>query len=76
MNPARHNDLTTVRTLMADGAGMKATTAQGQTDLYEAIERTDPQADNLLIVDTLLRAGADPDERDLRRKCTAYLANA
>jgi uncharacterized protein len=64
MNAARHNDLPRVRTLLANGADVKARTAQGETALYEAIERIDLQADNLPIVDALLRAGVDPNERE------------
>jgi len=65
MNAARDNDLHRVRTLLANGADMKARTAQGQTALYEAIERTDLNADNLPIVDALLNAGADPNEVEI-----------
>jgi ankyrin repeat protein len=62
MNAARHNDLSRVRTLLVNGADVKARTAQGETALYEAIERTNLNADNLPIVDVLLQAGADPNE--------------
>jgi ankyrin repeat protein len=64
MNAARHNDLARVRTLLANGANVKAKTAQGETALYEAIER-ELNANNLPVVDALLRAGADPDEREI-----------
>lgn len=57
MNAAEHNDLARVRTLLAQGADPRASTEQGKTALYEAIERTDLKADNLPIVDALLRAG-------------------
>ena len=62
MNAARHNDLPRVRTLLASGVDVKAKAAQGETALYEAIERSDLNADNLPIVDALLKAGADPNE--------------
>lgn len=64
MNAARHNDLARVRTLLANGADVKARTAQGETALYEAIERIDLNSDNLPTVDVLLEAGADPNETE------------
>jgi len=64
MNAARHNDLPRVRTLLGEGADVKARTAQGQTALYEAIERTDLNEDNLPLVDALLKAGADTNETE------------
>jgi hypothetical protein len=65
MNASRQNDLPRIRTLLAQGADVKAKTAQGQTALYEAIERTDLNADNLPIVAALLQAGADPNEKEI-----------
>jgi hypothetical protein len=65
MNAARHNDLPRIRVLLAQGADVKARTVQGQTALYEAIERTDLNADNLPIVVALLQAGADPNEKEI-----------
>jgi ankyrin repeat protein len=62
MNAAAQNDLSRVHTLLAQGADVKVRTAEGQTALYEAIERRDLNADNLPIVDALLEAGADPNE--------------
>lgn len=64
MNAARQNDLARVRMLLADGADVNAKTDQGETALYEAIERLDLKADNLPIVDALLHAGADPNEKE------------
>jgi hypothetical protein len=65
MNASRQNDLPRIRTMLAQGADVKAKTAQGQTALYEAIERTDLNADNLPIVAALLQAGADPNEKEI-----------
>jgi hypothetical protein len=65
MNAARQNDLPRIRTLLAQGADVKARTAQGQTALYEAIERTDLRVDNLPIIDALLKAGAEPNEKEI-----------
>lgn len=62
MNAARHDDLPRVGELLAHGADVKARTAQGASALYEAIERPNPNADNLPVVDALLKAGADPNE--------------
>lgn len=64
MNAAAHNDLPRVRILLAQGANVKETTAGGQTALYEAIERTDLNVDNVPIVDALLEAGADTNEAE------------
>ena len=64
MNAARHNDLARVRRLLGEGADVKARTAQGETALYEAIYRADQEQDNLPVVDALLKAGADPDEKE------------
>jgi hypothetical protein len=65
MNAAGHNDLPRTRLLLAQGADVKAKTSQGQTALYEAIERTDINADNLPLVVVLLQAGADPNEKEI-----------
>jgi len=62
MNAAAHNNLPRVRELLAHGANVAERSSNGQTALYEAIERTDLNADNLPIVDALLKAGADPNE--------------
>jgi ankyrin repeat protein len=62
MNAAAHSDLPRVRNLLADGANVAERTTIGKTALYEALERTDLNADNLPIVDALLNAGADPNE--------------
>jgi len=62
MNATAHNDLPRVRELLAHGANVAERTSDGKTALYEAIERTDLNADNAPIVDALLRAGANPNE--------------
>jgi len=62
MNADAQNDLQRVRELLARGANVAERTKDGRTALYEAIERTDLNADNLPIVDALLKAGADPNE--------------
>jgi ankyrin repeat protein len=64
MNAARSNDLARVRSLLANGADVKVRTTLGETALYEAIERLDLNADNLPVVDELLKAGADPNEKE------------
>ena len=63
MNAARHNDLPRVRALLAQGTDVRARTAHGETALNEAVYRADPAADNLPVVDALLNAGADPNEK-------------
>jgi ankyrin repeat protein len=65
MNAAAQNDLPRVRELLAHGANVAERTRDGRTVLYEAIERTDLNADNLPIVDALLKAGADPNEVEI-----------
>ncbi len=62
MNAAAKNDLPRVRKLIAKGADVRQRTKQGETALYEAIERYRLDKDNLPIVDALLKAGADPNE--------------
>jgi ankyrin repeat protein len=62
MNAAAQNDLPRVRKLLAHGAVVGEHTRDGRSALYEAIERTDLNADNLPVVDALLKAGADPNE--------------
>ena len=73
MNAARYNDLPRVRMLLAGGADLKARTAQGETALYEAIYRADQNADNLPVVDALLKAGADPNETEFPTPLTLSL---
>lgn len=65
MNAAARDDLARIRVLLASGADVKARTADGETALYLAIERSDPLVDNLPTVDALLKAGADPNEREI-----------
>lgn len=57
MNAARDNNLLRVRDLIAHGANVEQKTADGRTALYEAIERLDLNADNLPVVDALLKGG-------------------
>ena len=64
MNAAAHNDLPRFRELLAHGVNVAERTSNGKTALYEAIERTDLNADNLPTVDALLNAGADPIEAE------------
>jgi ankyrin repeat protein len=62
MNAAASNDLPRVQKLLASGANVHERTKEGQTPLYEAIERRDLNEDNLPIATALLNAGADPNE--------------
>jgi ankyrin repeat protein len=62
MNAAANNDLVRVRRLIEQGADVHQRTKEGETALYEAIERRDLNKDNLPVVDALLKAGADPNE--------------
>ena len=62
MNGAASNDLARVHLLLSQGADLHQRTKEGQTALYEAIERVDLNEDNLPVVDALLSAGADPNE--------------
>lgn len=64
MNAAHHDDLARIHVLLANGADVEARTADGETALYEAIERPNPMVDNLPTVDAVLKAGADPSERE------------
>ena len=65
MNAAAHCDVARVRTLLAHGADAKQRTDDGETALYEAIERHSLSIDNLPTVDALLKGGADPNEREI-----------
>lgn len=64
MNAAAHNDVPRIHRLLAQGADARERTKQGETALYEAIER-ELGADNLPTVDALLKAGADPNEIEI-----------
>ena len=64
MNAAAQNSLPRVRELLTHGADVAERTKDGRTALYEAIERTDLNANNLPVVDALLKAGADPNETE------------
>ena len=64
MNAAAQNNLLKVRDLLTHGANVAERTKDGRTALYEAIERTDLNVDNLPVVDALLKAGADPNETE------------
>ena len=61
MNAASQNDLLRVHTLLDHGAIVGERTRDGKTALYEAIERN-ADANNLPLVDALLKAGADPNQ--------------
>ena len=65
MNAARKNDLAQVRKLLASGANVNERTNNGETALYEAIERLNLNSDNLPVVKGLLDAGADPNETSI-----------
>jgi ankyrin repeat protein len=65
MNAAAHNDLPRIHTLLGQGADVRERTKQGETALYEAIERRELSADNLPTVDALLKAGSDPNEIEI-----------
>src|SRR5258708_5224731 len=66
MNAAASNNLVRVRRLIEQGADVHQRTKEGETALYEAIERRDVNKDNLPVVDALLKAGADPNELEFR----------
>jgi ankyrin repeat protein len=62
MSAAASGDLKAVQDLIAKGANVRERTKTGETALYEAIDRQNPDEDNLPIVAALLKAGADPNE--------------
>jgi len=65
MNADANADLVRVRRLIANGANVHERTKAGETALYEAIERRSPTAENLPIVNELLKAGADPNAEEI-----------
>jgi ankyrin repeat protein len=65
MIAARNNDVSRVHELLARGANVNERTKTGETALYEAIEWINTKHDNLPLVDLLLKAGADPNERSI-----------
>ena len=65
MTAAARNDLRGVQKLLMHGADVRQRTTQGETALYEAIEWRDTRSNNLPVVDALLKAGADPNEREV-----------
>ena len=65
MNAAASDDLSRVEKLISQGADVRQRTKNGETALYEAIERLDLNRDNLPVVDALLRAGADPNDIEI-----------
>lgn len=62
MIAAHKDDLRRVHNLLAHGANVNERSPAGETALYEAIERTNPTADNLPVVNALIDAGADPNQ--------------
>ncbi len=65
MSAAASSDLNTIQDLIAKGANVRERTKIGETALYEAIDRHNPDQDNLPIVAALLKAGADPNEVEI-----------
>src|SRR5260370_32631967 len=64
MNAAAHNDVPRIHRLLAQGADVRERTKQGETALYDAIER-ELRADNLPAVDARLKAGENPNEIEI-----------
>jgi len=62
MSAAANGDLEAVHQLIAKGADVHQRTRKGETALYEAIDRRNPDKDNLPIVEALLTAGANANE--------------
>jgi ankyrin repeat protein len=65
MKASAKADLPEVLHLLGTGVDARQRTTDGETALYEAIEWRHPEADNLPIVEALVRAGADPNETEI-----------
>lgn len=65
MRAADKGDVRLVGRLLAEGANVNQKAKNGETALYEAIERRSPNKNYVPVVDALLRAGADPDQKSI-----------